>query len=31
MIHAIMEAGEEFGLRPAGENRFTGWIEGLRE
>ena len=30
MIQAIMEAGEEFGLRPAGENRFTGWIEGLR-
>jgi hypothetical protein len=29
MIHAIMEAGEEFGLRPAGENRFTSWIEGL--
>ena len=30
VIHAIMEAGEEFGLRPAGENRFTSWLEGLR-
>ena len=26
MIAAILEAGEEFGLRPAGENAFTGWI-----
>jgi glycine cleavage system aminomethyltransferase T len=30
MIHAIMEAGEEFDLRPAGENRFTGWLEQLK-
>ena len=29
MIHAILEAGEEFGLHPAGENRFNAWIEGL--
>jgi hypothetical protein len=26
MVHAIMEAGAEFGLRPAGENRFTRWL-----
>jgi len=29
MIHAIMAAGEEFGLRPAGEHRFTQWFRGL--
>ena len=26
MSAAILEAGQEFGLRPAGENAFTGWI-----
>lgn len=26
MVHAIMEAGAEFGLRPAGENRFVKWL-----
>lgn len=31
MIHAILEAGAEFGLRPAGENRFGVWIQGLQE
>ena len=30
MIHAILEAGAEFGLRPAGENRFNIWIQGLQ-
>jgi hypothetical protein len=30
MIHAILEAGAEFGLRPAGENRFGSWIQGLQ-
>lgn len=30
MIHAVMEAGAEFGLRPAGENRFGEWIQGLQ-
>jgi hypothetical protein len=30
MIHAIVEAGGEFGLRPAGENRFNSWIQGLQ-
>jgi hypothetical protein len=30
MIHAILEAGAEFGLRPAGENRFNGWLEGVQ-
>ncbi|CAD7848213.1 MAG: hypothetical protein [Olavius algarvensis Delta 4 endosymbiont] len=29
MIHAIMGAGEEFGLRPAGESRFTQWFQSL--
>ncbi len=26
MIHAVMDAGEEFGLTPAGEGRFASWI-----
>ena len=26
MIASILEAGEEFGLRPGGENAFTGWL-----
>ena len=26
MTAAILDAGEEFGLRPAGENAFTGWL-----
>lgn len=26
MTHAIMDAGAEFGLRPAGEKRFSDWI-----
>jgi hypothetical protein len=30
MVHAIFEAGAEFDLRPAGENRFNGWIEDLQ-
>lgn len=30
MVHAILEAGAEFGLRPAGENRFDSWIQGLQ-
>lgn len=29
MIGAILKAGEEFGLRPAGEDRFQGWVENL--
>ena len=31
MLHAILEAGAEFGLRPAGENRFGTWVQGLQE
>jgi len=31
MIHAVLEAGAEFGLRPAGENRFNSWLDGLRQ
>ncbi|MDM8536782.1 sarcosine oxidase subunit gamma SoxG [Desulfobacterales bacterium HSG17] len=27
MVHAIMDAGAEFDLRPAGENMFKRWIE----
>jgi hypothetical protein len=30
MVHAVLEAGAEFGLRPAGENRFNSWIQGLQ-
>ena len=30
MIHAILDAGVEFGLKPAGENRATHWIEVLQ-
>jgi len=26
MIAAILEAGEEFDLRPAGENAFSSWL-----
>ena len=26
MIASILEAGQEFGLRPGGENAFTGWL-----
>jgi hypothetical protein len=30
MVHAVLEAGAEFGLRPAGENRLSYWIQGLQ-
>ena len=29
MVSAVLEAGAESGLRPAGENRFSSWIQGL--
>lgn len=29
MMQAILEAGEEFGIRPAGENRFSSWVDRL--
>ena len=29
MIHGILDAGDEFGLRPAGESRFTEWVRSL--
>jgi hypothetical protein len=29
MVHAILDAGAEFGLRPAGERRFQSWLAGL--
>jgi hypothetical protein len=31
MVEAILEAGNEFGLRPAGENRFYDWIMKLQK
>jgi hypothetical protein len=27
IIHSILHAGEEFGLKPAGEDKFTSWIK----
>lgn len=27
MVHAILDAGAEFGLKPAGEARFTDWLQ----
>lgn len=29
MVHAIRDAGAEFGLRPAGETRFSAWLKAL--
>jgi hypothetical protein len=29
MVHAIRDAGSEFGLRSAGENRFSAWLKAL--
>ena len=26
MVHAILDSGREFGLRPAGETRFADWV-----
>ena len=31
MVHSILQAGEEFGLKPAGEDRFIAWINSLEE
>jgi len=30
MVNSVLKAGAEFGLRPAGEKRFTSWFERLR-
>jgi hypothetical protein len=27
MVHAVLDSGQEFGLRPAGETRFTNWVQ----
>lgn len=27
MVHAVRDAGSQFGLRPAGENRFSAWLD----
>ena len=29
MVHAVLDAGAEFGLRPAGENVFNRWLSGM--
>ncbi len=29
MIHSILDAGKEFGLKPAGEQKFTAWIDSI--
>lgn len=29
MVHAVMAAGAEYGLRPAGEDRFLKWVSAL--
>jgi glycine cleavage system aminomethyltransferase T len=29
MVHAILDAGAEYGLKPAGEARFTDWLRSL--
>lgn len=29
MVHAVMDAGDEFGLRPAGESVFHDWLSGM--
>ncbi len=31
MVHAIMDAGAEFGLKPAGEGYFNGWVEEISQ
>jgi hypothetical protein len=31
MLRAVFKAGAEFGLRPAGENRFQVWLQGLQD
>ena len=30
MVHAILDSGAEFGLRPAGETRFAKWVQRLQ-
>jgi glycine cleavage system aminomethyltransferase T len=30
MVHAILDAGAEFGIRPAGENTFNRWLMDLQ-
>lgn len=31
MVGAVLKAGDEYGIRPAGEDRFTEWVKVLRE
>jgi len=31
MVHAILDSGQEFGLRPAGETRFTNWVQSVQD
>jgi hypothetical protein len=30
MVHAVLDSGQEFGLRPAGEKRFSNWVKELQ-
>ena len=30
MVHAVLDSGQEFGLRPAGETRFSEWMQRLQ-
>jgi len=30
MVHGVLDSGAEFGLRPAGESRFTEWVKSLQ-
>jgi glycine cleavage system aminomethyltransferase T len=30
MVQAILDSGQEFGLRPAGETRFVNWVRKLQ-
>jgi hypothetical protein len=31
MVQAVLDSGAEFGLRPAGETRFTDWVQKLQD
>jgi len=30
MVHAVLDSGQEFGLRPAGETRFADWVRKIQ-
>jgi len=31
MVHAVLDSGQEFGLRPAGETQFTNWVQAVQD